>query len=200
MSLRTLVLLMLVAGVLLGRYGVRRLEIARERAVVADLAEFGADVQFHEGRVTQVSFSGRRFRNEALAAAARLPRLERIVLIDTPVDDAGLSHLSDLDQLRELSVIDAPVTDAGLAHLAGLTNLRRLRLDHTRITDAGLSHLVRLTKLERLDLIGTRITDAGLPALASLTRLEQVYLNGADVTDDGVRMLNARLPGAEISH
>lgn len=198
-GLRTLVAMMLVAGVLLGRYGVGRVEQARERAVLAELEKFGADVQFHDGRVVQVSFSGARFRNEALDAARLLPQLERIVLIDTAVTDEGLRRLAGLKHLRELSVIDAPVTDEGLRHLRELTNLRRLRLDHTQVTDAGLPHLATLSQLERLDLVGTQITDDGLAPLAGLANLSQLYVNRTAVTEAGVMRLQASLPHTKIS-
>jgi hypothetical protein len=197
-SLRSLVAAMVVCGLLLGRYGMRRYEIAREEAAVTELRAAGADVQFHKGRAVGVSFSGERVSHEVLATLDRLPRLERLVLIDSRLDDKGLEKISELAGLEQLLLLGAAITDDGLASLAGLRELRVLRLDNTTIGDDGLKHIARLEKLERLDLAGTRVTDAGLKHLAALPRLRSVYLHQTSVTDEGIAWLQQRLPEAKI--
>lgn len=197
-SLRSLVVVVLLSGLFLGRYGIRRLEMAREREAIAELQRYGADVQFHEGRAVGVSFSGAGFHADAIAAMGRLPRLQRLVFIDTALDDAALKRISALEGLQQLLVLHADITDDGLRHLAHLRNLRTLRLDQTQVTDEGLRHVSRLPYLERLDLAGARITDAGLAPLADLPRLKQLFLSGAPVTDAGIQSLQERLPHAKI--
>jgi hypothetical protein len=197
-SLRTLVAAMVVCGLLLGRYGMRRYEIAREEAAITELQAVGADVQLHKGRAVGVSFSGEEVTQEALAPLDRLPRLQRLVLIDSRLDDAGLKQIAELSGLEQLLLLGAAITDDGLAALVGLRELRVLRLDNTTIGDEGLRHIARLEKLERLDLAGTRVTDAGLEHLASLARLRSLYLHQTTVSQEGVTWLQQRLPEAKI--
>jgi hypothetical protein len=197
-SLRALLAAMLLGGVLLGRYGIRRLEIARERDALAELQRFGADVQFHDQRVVGISFSGPRFRNPALDRVGRFPRLRRLVFIDTALNDAGLARLTQLEDLRQLLVIDAAVTDRGLAHVGRLEHLETLRLDNTQITDDGLIHLASLKNLERLELAGTRVSDRGLQRLEGLSGLESLYLRETQVTDEGVQSLQRKLPKTTV--
>jgi hypothetical protein len=197
-SLRSLVIVMVICGLLLGRYGIRRYEVAREEAAWSELQAYGADGQFQEGRVVGVSFSGKGPPPEALALLDRLPRLERLVFIDSNLDDAGLERIAELQGLEQLLLLGADITDDGLAPLAQLNELRILRLDNTQIGDDGLESLGRLHRLERLDLAGTRVTDAGLKHLTSLSRLERLYLNGAAVTEDGAAWLEQQLPQAKI--
>jgi hypothetical protein len=197
-GMRSLLLAMLVGGLLLGRYGIRQYELAREKAALRELQRYGADVQFHAGRVVGVSFSGASFQEDALTGLDRLPRLQRLVFIDTALGDRGLSYISHAENLEQLLLLHSQVTDRGLQHLEKLHQLKTLRLDHAPITDDGLARLARLQTLERLDLVGTRITDDGLMRLAELSRLEQLYLNQTAVTDAGVQSLKERLPNAKI--
>jgi hypothetical protein len=197
-GLRSLLLATLVGGLLLGRYGIRQYELAQEKAALRELQRYGADVQFYGGRAVGVSFSGASFHDDALAALDRLPRLQRLVFIDTALGDRGLAAVSQAQNLEQLLLLDSQVTDRGLPHLEKLHRLKTLRLDHAPITDEGLTHLARLVTLERLDLIGTRITDAGLMRLAELGRLEQLYLNQTAVTDAGAQRLQQRLPDTKI--
>ena len=57
--------------------------------------------------------------NATLAAVGRLTRLERLVLIGSSADDAGLVQLKGLTKLRFLSLGGTRFTDAGVAHLKG---------------------------------------------------------------------------------
>jgi hypothetical protein len=197
-SLRSLVITMIFCGLLLGRYGIRRHEAAQEKDALIELQSLGADVQLHEERVVGVSFSGPGPPAKFLELLNRLPRLQRLVLIDTHLTDAGLGKISEQGSLEQLLLLGANITDNGLAHLAQLTELKTLRLDNTQIGDEGLKHVRRLGRLERLDLVGTRVTDAGLEHLAGLAQLRQLYLNGTAVTEEGVNRLQERLPEAKI--
>jgi hypothetical protein len=197
-SLRSLLAAMLLAGLLLGRYGMRQYELSREKAALAELQTYGADVQFHKGRVVGLSFSGAGFEESALALLDRLPQLERLVFIDARLGDAGLESISQLEDLKQLLLFDAAVTDRGLAHLERLPNLTTLRLENVQIGDEGLKHVARIRSLERLDLPGTDVSDAGLESLAQLRGLKQLYLNGTQVTDAGVEALKSRLPETKI--
>jgi hypothetical protein len=197
-SLRSLLVVMVLCGLLLGRYGIRRYELSREEAALAELQAHGADVQFHQAHAVGVSFSGSAPPVKTLELLQRVPRLQRLVLIDTDVSDAGLAAIGELQGLEQLLLLGADITDDGLAHVARLANLRILRLDNTQISDEGLKHLARLQYLERLDLVGTRVTDNGLQQLTRLRRLQRLYLNDTAVTEAGASWLVERLPEARI--
>ena len=97
--------------------------------------------------------------------------------------DAAMENLKWLPRLTTLSLQHGQITDAGLQHVKGLTQLRHLFLQHTPITDAGVDHLRRLTQLEYLDLSETPVTDAGVDHLRRLTQLVYLNLSGTRVTD-----------------
>ncbi len=79
-------------------------------------------------------------RRSAARAYARLVAPERLRVLNlsqTPVDDAGLAHLSGLTGLVELNLSETHVTDAGLEHLARLSNLKELALPDDGVTAQG---------------------------------------------------------------
>ncbi|MCH8343584.1 MAG: NACHT domain-containing protein [Planctomycetes bacterium] len=126
-----------------------------------------------------------------LVHLAALSSLQKLVLANTQVTDAGLEHVAALGSLQWLSLDNTKVTDAGLEHLAGLTRLQTLWLDNTKVTDAGLERLAGLTGLQELSLNGTQVSDAGLAHLAGLGSLQSLWLVGTKVTDAGLAHLAA---------
>ncbi|MBK8976959.1 MAG: hypothetical protein IPM29_13655 [Planctomycetes bacterium] len=76
-----------------------------------------------------------------LAGLPRLPRLVRLDLGSTRVDDAALRALRELPELRSLSLCGTPVTDRGLATLAELPALEHLYLWQSAATAAGVATL-----------------------------------------------------------
>jgi len=112
--------------------------------------------------------------------------LQKLVLTNTQVGDAGLEHLTALTNLQELDLDGTRVGDSGLEHLAALTNLIWLHLNDTQVGDAGLEHLSALTNLQFLGLDNTQVGDSGLEHLAALTNLQELYLNNTQVGDAGL--------------
>jgi len=184
--LRTLLVAVTVACVLLGLLTQPLMEARRERAAIEALYKAGpANVTrntvrypgfglFREllgssiyERVRQLSLAGPSVGDEDLRPLRDLRHLQVLELRATGVTDAGLVHLEGLTGLEGLRITDAPITDAGLARLRNLTAISALDLRHTQVTDAGLEHLRGMTELESLDVFGTQVTYAGL------TRLEQ---------------------------
>jgi hypothetical protein len=82
-----------------------------------------------------------------------------VYLHDTPVADAGLTHLLELDRMEVLDLSKTRIADAGLAQLAGLERRRQLDLRDGRATAAGLDAPKKLTALQHLDLGGLKPTD-----------------------------------------
>lgn len=136
----------------------------------------GDDVFAHPKDITVRNDAG----TEYLTELTQVPCLH---LIGTQITDAGLEHIKGLTHLRDLMLVNTQVSNSGLEHLKGLTQLQGLSLDSTQVTDVGLEHLKGLTQLQWLSLGYTRVTDVGLEHLKGLTQLQQVSLEGTQVTD-----------------
>jgi hypothetical protein len=138
------------------------------------------------GNIARVTFT---FTGRELPAAhvARLTRLQRLVVYQSPFGDAGVAHLKGMRNLSELGLIGTQVTDAGLVHLKDLKRLAMLQLSGVQITDGGLEHLKGLTNLSYLTLGATNVTDAGLENLNGLTNLAVLDLSDTgQITDAGL--------------
>ena len=120
------------------------------------------------------------------ALALHHPDLHRLVLSETPVEDADLAQLGDLANLTILNLRGSRVTDAGLVHLAPLRSLETLWLDSPGVTDEGMKSIASLRNLLRLGLSGSQVGDAGLAELAEMTRLQDLFLSQTRVTDAGL--------------
>ncbi len=118
-TLRTLLLLMLLASSAFSWLGIRYQRSTRQTEVLAELQEYRPNVLYRGGYVTDLSF---------LWSPSR-PR------------DEDLVHLNRLTKLEELDLRHAPVTDAGLVHLQNLTKLERLDLRGTQVTEEGVRRL-----------------------------------------------------------
>ena len=68
---------------------------------------------------------------------ARLPRLERLVLRESPLGDEGFRHLAACHTLRDINLPQARCTLAGLAALAELPRLKNLRLGSPALCPEG---------------------------------------------------------------
>lgn len=144
-----------------------------------------------------------------LRPIAGLSGLERLMVIDAPLDDEGVSALAGLARLQTLSIPNSRVGDEGLAALRGLKRLTdvdlagtaigddglrnlagpggllHLRLERTGVGDAGLAHLAGIQKLRLIFLDETQVTDVGLWHLVGLKRCMQVTAKGTAVTAEG---------------
>lgn len=121
-----------------------------------------------------------------VATAGQLSHLERLVLAQGKITDAGLKPLEGLLQLTFLNLSRTQITDAGLEHLQDLTHMNWLSFDGTSVNGSGFRHLKNLTALQYLDLDGTQITDAGIRSLAGLPKLRELDIADTKVTDSGL--------------
>jgi hypothetical protein len=80
-----------------------------------------------------------------------------------PVTDDALAAIPE--EVEKLVLVDAPITDAGISALMRLTRLKRANLAGTRITDLGLEALVGLADLEWVCVNRTQVTDQGVARL-----------------------------------
>jgi hypothetical protein len=127
-----------------------------------------------------------------------MKQLERLVVKDTLVTDAGLVHLAGLRELKELDLYGCRISDGGIPSLRGLTHLRRLNLLGAKISDEGLDALAGMEELEELNLYRSEITNAGLERLKKLKKLVSLDLRYSRVTRTGVEGLRAAVPGCKV--
>jgi hypothetical protein len=150
---------------------------------------------------------------DAVAALAKLPRLETVVCFHWAPD--RVTDLAALRQLHALHVRGTAVAVKDVQALAPLRHLRTLRLVSCGgVTDevaaaargfpelealdlygcdevkgVGLGALRALPHLRSLELSRTAVGDAGLKVVASLTGLESLDLGACKVTDVGLKKL-----------
>ncbi len=121
---------------------------------------------------------------------SRLPRLERLVLRESPLGDEGFRHLAACHTLRDINLPQARCTLVGLAALAELPRLKNLRLgspelcpDGNGCTELGMT-LLQFPALRSLHLIDVPVGDDGLGGIARYDGLWTLYLDGAGISDE----------------
>jgi hypothetical protein len=130
-------------------------------------------------------------------------QIENLVSLDlevlpTAVVGPGLGYLSRLGKLERLIVGESRITDAGVAHLLPVQQLRFLSLCETGVTDAGVATLAKLRNLRELDLRGTKITPKCLASLAEMKELRMVDLDYTSVRKADVAELRRVKPDLDI--
>jgi internalin A len=140
-----------------------------------------------------------------LAFLKALDRVEELVIVETPITDAGLDYIQGLTDLRILVLINIDaalpnvhLSDAGMARLQWMTKLERLELHGTDISDAGLVHLSRMTELQSLGLRETKVTGAGLANLSRMKKLKTLILDRTPLTDTGLCHLRGMVSLQEL--
>lgn len=142
-------------------------------------------------RVTHIRLSGMRkpVTDGDLRILNGLTNLKSLILANTRLTDAGLTHIAQAQQLTHLAINNTALTDAGLVHLKGLTNLKELDLEDTNVVGHGLVNLQHLSSLKELHLGLTPLADVGIEHINALTSLEVIQLQYTNVTDVGLARL-----------
>ncbi len=215
-SLRTLLLLMLLASLGMSAFATRMRTARRQRDAVAAIQRSGGSVWYNHDCLKSGFYSIRRA--DSKPGPQWLRRLLGddffMTVVEAAVEsDADFENLKQLDQLNRLHC-GTKVTKAGLEHLRELHQLRNLNLWSNRVVGTAWEHITALAELEELDLYcadvgdaeverldatmtrlrflglgGTKVTDAGLRHLDRLTRLEELRLNDTQIGDAGVEHL-----------
>ena len=121
---------------------------------------------------------------------SRLPRLERLVLRESPLGDEGFKHLAACHTLRDVNIPQARCTLVGLAALAELPRLKNLRLGSPKLCPEGKggaelgTTLLQFPSLRSLHLIDVPLGDDGLEGIARYDGLWNLYLDGAGISDE----------------
>jgi hypothetical protein len=201
-SLRSLLLLFLICGLLTGGWLAYVAPYREQARTIARYKELGGSVGLEpaEGpgwqrwlvgdddfvRIVDVNLKETLANDEDLKLLAPLSHLRELRLWGTDITDDGLKHLRAHTDLVFLSLVDTRVTNEGLRHLSGMINLERLYLRRTDVSDAGLAHLSTLTNLGHLSLVHTQVAGDGLVHLGKMAKLERLYLRDTGLGDQGL--------------
>jgi hypothetical protein len=159
----------------------------RSSRIVA--AEPLADAEWESLRglagLTELVLERGRADDERAEILATLPAVERLVLRESPLTDAGFTRLAECRSLRDVNVPQADCTAAGLAALVRLEKLKSLRLGGPRLDGPEVAEAIAdMSGLRSLHLIDVRIGNDGLASLQQLPGLWNLYLDGAGVSDE----------------
>jgi len=190
------VLLMIIAGGG-GRWYVLWRAGENEKVIASQVESDGGVCKYHNGRVTQVSFTGQTVSKATIKRLADFSMLRRLVLVDCPLETLSLRQLTSL-RLREFVLMDVQITDKDLSALPRLTELEYLHLSGPNLTEAGLKHVARIKTLVRLDLESLKISDEGLLQLKSLQLLRDFHLAECKVSPEGLTDLQREIPLTDI--
>jgi hypothetical protein len=222
-SLRTLLVVLTIAGVWLG---VLQHRASRQRAVVAWLRKLPALATYdYEYDIDKRWFitEGKSAYPDWLRSAVGDDFLHNVVSVELfalarPLKDEDVARICRLPALRQLCVgavrrpdddtgwpWEPAINDSQLAQLEILPELTDLEIENARsITDAGLVALARQTNIRSLKLVhAEQITDAGVGVLAGMRHLEGLELVRATrVTDAGISSLAGmrQLKGLAVMH
>jgi internalin A len=128
-----------------------------------------------------LSVSGFRVTDAAMASVGKLHRLEHLNLGLVHVGKRGLNQLNGLKNLRTLHLValreeEATVDEIPL-NIASLKNLKTLAIKGVVLRDADLASLARMSDLEWLALDGP-LTEDGLMCLKGLDSLKFMRIDG----------------------
>jgi hypothetical protein len=158
------------------------------------LVPHGVSPGYWRGDVVQLSFGRSQLTEEQSALLPRLPRLRRLVFLETELSPTALDFLPELGQLRELVFLDVTLTPSHVARIAECQGIRYLQMTNAGLKDSLLEPLGSVTELRRLDLNRNAIGDRGLRHLHGLQQLEQIFLGETQVSDEGLTELQRKIP------
>jgi len=132
---------------------------------------------------------------EHIAQVGRLSGLYYFAVTDTTnVSDECVNDLNNLTAIRELLVSDTAITGAGLSHLHRLRDLWRLYACSLKDMPVALGALSGSSSLKEIQLDGCQLRNGDLALLAKIPSLQVITLNNNPVlSDDGLKHL-ADLP------
>jgi len=152
-SLRTLLIVILIAGISLGIHGSRSM---RKRQATATIERLGGSIEY------DYKWKGYGTSRQWYDYRAEPPGP---VWLRRALGENYFAEPVEIQLFADPKMHPEQFGDREAAQIAVCSELQWLVLMDTSITDAGLRHLRALTKLSRLDLEGTRVTEAGVAEL-----------------------------------
>lgn len=140
--------------------------------------------------IESIDLSRRQAPVDVIASLRVAPRLARLYLPRTELDDSALERIGQCRSLRRLAIWGNEIKDSGVARLEGLAQLEVLDLHETSSSQDCLSSLRGLPLLRRL-VFTFPVDDQGLATLASMPRVELSPLVAQRVSDAGLWSLGS---------
>jgi hypothetical protein len=198
-SLRTMLLLVLVAAIPLALVQWRLARARQTNEIVAAIERDGGHVRFdyevqrglYAGLMRWVPGSAEQLAGKAFFGDVLEVKFPRIAMHWPAIEatDDTLALLDRLPHLRRLSIVSEGLTDRGLASLANC-KLSRLELHTYNVTDNGLRSLANCRSLKRITLTGcSQITPDALAPIAGLPALDHLQIQWTRINDEGLRAL-----------
>ncbi|MDB5352627.1 MAG: hypothetical protein JWN86_3874 [Planctomycetota bacterium] len=201
-SLRALLLLVLILGVLLGW----RVNKARDqRRAVGAIYDYGGFVYYDWEFVNRRYTSGRQppgpgwlrgwLGDEYFQDVTVVSLSDNLFRLKTrPTLDSVLTHAKTMGRLEYLDLRGNQLTDAHLARIRDLTTLESLWIQASGgLTDNGVAQLKIMTNITSLHLENATITGRGLDHLAEIPKLEELHVPGNRFIDADLASLS-RMP------
>jgi hypothetical protein len=218
-SIRTLLLLVVVASIACSWFAVRMNVAKRQRAAVEAIEKGGGYVIYdyeYDGEgyarkgakppgpawlrdrlgvdffadVVAVMCLVERGRGAVAKHLADFPKLRSLDLGSMEsVTDSDLAEIGKLRHLERVLLSSRNISDVLLVRISHAKNMNYLALPDCSITDAGTEHLRNRTRLQELGLDGCEITDAALANLEDLKELEILSLGQTEISGPGLAHL-----------
>lgn len=217
--LRTLLLVMTLACLLLGTIGVELQNARRSRLLFEQLNDltiyeppwcesrrlFGKSVDeipvwsqltnlldepFLRLRVVHLRVT-RPITNEILSQIPRALPCEHLYLSDcSKISDEGLESVCRIPALHSLILWDLDVSGKGLAQLGEAKQLKELWIKGSKINDSTVEYIRELSSVQKIELIETSLTDAGLRSVAEMPNLSYLFISNSQISDAQVEVIS----------
>jgi Leucine-rich repeat (LRR) protein len=210
-SLRTLLIVMATAGVLLGMVARVHSRGVRQRQILAAASEVGGAARYdfecdksryyaaqrwlaprigadYVGQVLHLSYRahGSPEWRQSIAAATELTSLEQFTACCHEIEQQDIEQFARLPALKQLSLLHVRTLPV-LTPLAKLEHLEQFQLcSCNEVTSEKLRPLQQLKKLRVVELGYTDAGDELIPLLASFPALEELHVDGCEVTTAGL--------------
>jgi hypothetical protein len=222
-SLRTCLLILLIAGVV---FGLVANHAHKRKSAIALIRTNGGTIRFgpetdpawyekllrrffgaetyqpvrHVNMLTGgfIKREKKKLPEDFLARISALPEIVSLGLENTVIAEADWRNIARFRKLEQVLLSHSNVSDDGVKYLAQLPELEGVSMKSTtEITDAAIPYISKLPKLTDLKLGSTNITDQGLRALSPDLKLEILELQSVKVTSHGVEALK-NIPSLRI--
>ena len=136
--------------------------------------------------------------DDDLLAIARLPNLEDLAAQTATLSARALEAILRMPKLRKLDLEETELDDDMATALPSSSTLEALDIGATRVTAVGLRSICTMSQLRHLDIWALDIQEEDLELLGSLPNLEYLSLGGYEgqttLTSKGVLPRLAQLP------